>query len=132
METIKNTLSKAATELAQVTAQTGQAKVDLDDKRWGAGGGEGGEVAGREGEGSGKVEEVLTGGGQGRNCCDTVVQRTCASILSSLQPPACPFFRGAGSAWTLLASAMPSSSASWRPSSSSWTAMRPRSRNWTR
>lgn len=33
VDTIKNTLTKAATELAQATAQTAQAKQDLDEKR---------------------------------------------------------------------------------------------------
>ena len=33
METIKSTLAKAATELAQRTAQSSQAKLDLDEKR---------------------------------------------------------------------------------------------------
>ena len=33
VETIKSTLSKAATELAQRTAQSSQAKLDLDEKR---------------------------------------------------------------------------------------------------
>ena len=34
VETIKSTLAKAATELGQRTAQSGQAKLDLDAKRW--------------------------------------------------------------------------------------------------
>ena len=33
METIKSTLAKAATELAQKTTQGSQAKLDLDEKR---------------------------------------------------------------------------------------------------
>ncbi len=34
VENIKTTLGKTATELAQKTAQSAQAKQDLDDKRW--------------------------------------------------------------------------------------------------